>query len=137
MVGESFGGPSPSSQVRGVRIVLVKVFAATFIGPFRWIGGILDRRDERRARKLRLEYGRRLRILSWQRMRCGTWQARLSGPGLDRTVERIGSTRVRAAKAASEAMDHLFVMRYTLRPRGRTDLGEAYDDEARPGRTAP
>ena len=137
MVGESFGGPSPSTQVRGVRIVLAKALAATFIGPFRWIGGIFDRRDERRARKLRLEFGRRLRILSWQRVRSGTWQARLSGPGLDHTLERIGSTRVRAARAASEAMDHLFVMRYTLRPRGHTDCDEAFDDEARPGRTTP
>jgi hypothetical protein len=81
----------------------------------RWIGAILDRRDERLACVLREEYGQRRRLLSWTRDPDGLWRARISGPGVVRTLERTGRTRTQAAEAAAAAMDRLLIARFTLR----------------------
>jgi len=85
-------------------------------GPLRWIVGFWDRIDNRRACELREAYGQRLRLLSWERDPDGRWGARLSGPGIERTIVRTGRSRFRAAEAASVAMDRLLFTRFTLRP---------------------
>ena len=92
----------------------------------RWVGGILDRRDERLACMLREEYGRRRRLLSWTKDPDGLWRARISGPGVERTLERTGRTRTQAAEAAALAMDRLLIARFTL----RCQVGQAYRSTA-------
>ena len=106
------------------------------VGPFRWVWTVFDCRDERRARALRESYGKRLRLLSWVRDSDGRWRARLSGPGVERTLERTGRSRARAAESAAVAMDRLLIARYTLGPHLRR-APDSKDDGARPGRLGP
>jgi hypothetical protein len=73
-----------------------------------WAFGTLD---ERRARRLREELGRRRWLVSWQRDPDGRWRARLSGPETPRTVERTARTRSRAIERAARAMGRILDFR--------------------------
>lgn len=63
----------------------------------------LDRLDERLARARREAFGRRAWLLSWHREPDGSWRARLSGPDLERTVERTARTRACAVRRTARA----------------------------------
>lgn len=72
---------------------------------------LLDQVDERRARRLRVELGRRQWLVSWLAEPDGRgWRARVSCPGLDATVERVGATRCRAIEQACKAVELLMDM---------------------------
>ena len=68
--------------------------------PVSWI---VDSVDERRALRLRTNFGQRRWLVSWQRQpeAQGTrgWRARLSCPALVFTLERMGKTRTEAIEA--------------------------------------
>ena len=64
-----------------------------------------DEHDERWARLMRDEFGRRRWLLSWQPHGAGeTWIARLSCPQLPETIEREGRSRCHAIGRANRAM---------------------------------
>ncbi len=67
-----------------------------------------DDHDERWARLMRDEFGRRRWLLSWQRDDAGEgWVARLSCPQLPETVERQGRSRCHAIGRANRALTAL------------------------------
>jgi hypothetical protein len=68
------------------------------------LGRWLDRQDEARARRWRIDYGRQGWLLSWQRLAPGLWQARLSCPQLDGTFEGEGGSRGSAIDDADRAI---------------------------------
>jgi hypothetical protein len=73
--------------------------------PLRWIA---DRRDERRALRLRDSLGRRRWLVSWRREvdddGDGCWCARVSCPALVDTLERTGKTRTEAIERAARVL---------------------------------
>jgi hypothetical protein len=75
----------------------------------RLLGPWFDRRDEARARRLRVELGRCRWLVSWSRLDGGWWMARLSCPEVPPTIERIGSSRCRAIGRARTALGRLVV----------------------------
>lgn len=79
--------------------------------PARFVAGLIDRRDEEGARRERVLLGRRGLLLSWQRGAAGGWTARLSGPGLVRTIERTAWSRARAITLAVRAFDRILALR--------------------------
>ncbi len=67
-----------------------------------------ERRDERRASRLRADFGHRGWIVSWRRGRiAGRWVARLSCSSFPETVERQGKSRRQAIERAAAAMGEL------------------------------
>ena len=64
----------------------------------------LDWLDDRLARHRRHDFGRRSWLLSWSREPEGTWRARLSGPDLERTIERSARTRSWAIFRSARAL---------------------------------
>ncbi|MEO6808212.1 MAG: hypothetical protein ABI353_03770 [Isosphaeraceae bacterium] len=60
-----------------------------------------DRQDDNLARSLREEFGEMQWLVSWTRLDDGAWLARLSGPGVSRTVEAVGPSRCEAIRDAS------------------------------------
>jgi len=71
------------------------------------LGRFCDGLDDLLARVARTRLGRRIWLVSWHRGPGRRWTARLSGPGVDRTVERSGLTRCGAVVRASLALSHL------------------------------
>lgn len=64
-----------------------------------------EEHDERWARLMREEFGRRRWILSWQRREgADGWIARLSCPRLAETIEREGNSRCHAIGRANRAL---------------------------------
>jgi len=64
-----------------------------------------DDHDERWARLMRDEFGRRKWLLSWHRDEVAdAWLARLSCPQLPETVERHGRSRCHAIGRANRAL---------------------------------
>jgi hypothetical protein len=72
---------------------------------------LLDRSDERRARRLRARFGPLGRLLSWQPEPTGGWRSRLSSPGLVYTIERVGATRVAAIERTLLARERILKLR--------------------------
>jgi hypothetical protein len=70
----------------------------------RWIVLVRDWRDDRRARRLRLDYGRRHWLVSWRADGPDRFVARLSCPGWPETVERAGTSRLDAIRRADRAL---------------------------------
>jgi hypothetical protein len=108
----SAGAPVPVRQrprVRSVRVLAAVLRALT--GEFRMPLWLMDLADERRAPRSREAFGRRGWLLTWQRDADGRWRARLSSPGVPRTVERTASSRRRAVARAALAMDRLLSFR--------------------------
>ncbi len=73
--------------------------------------GAVDRLDEQIARGRREAFGRRLWLLSWHRDPDGHWQARLSGPDLERTIERRALSRSWAIRRSERAMTRILAIR--------------------------
>ena len=72
-----------------------------------FIGPLLDRRDDLRARSLRDQLGREGRIVSWHRDNprpLTPWIARVSCQDLPETIEARGRTRRHAILAASDLL---------------------------------
>ena len=66
--------------------------------------------DERWARWMREEFGRKLWLLSWQPLEHGRgWLARLSCPDLPETVETEGQSRCHAIGRAHRALEALLI----------------------------
>jgi hypothetical protein len=86
--------------------------------PFRLVKHVLDALDERRARRLRDEFGRRLWLLSWHQQPDRRWRARLSGPGLVCTIERSARTRRRAIGRTARAMSRIMAHQARTEPAG-------------------
>ncbi len=86
-----------------------------FRTPVSWI---VDSVDERRALRLRDNFGRRRWLVSWhlQPESPGTrrWLARLSCPSLVFTLERTGKTRTEAIESAARALVQLLALRQLL-----------------------
>ncbi len=87
--------------------------------PLRWL---IDRLDERAARRLRLALGRDRWLVSWQREIDGRWRARLSCPLMSTTLERTGRTRTEAIERATRALTHLLSLRGVLLDRHTTQF---------------
>ena len=84
----------------------------------------LDQDDERRARLMRETLGHRLYLVSWEHQPDGLWMARLSGPGLVVTIERIEKSRGRAILRAERAMNRILschLLRDPQRPAAAND----------------
>jgi hypothetical protein len=79
--------------------------------PLRWL---IDRLDERTARRLRRVLGQDRWLVSWQRENDGFWRARLSCPLVSTTLERTGRTRTEAIDRATRALTHLLSLRGVL-----------------------
>jgi hypothetical protein len=69
-----------------------------------WIGRVRDWRDDRRARRLRGDFGRTHRLVSWRADGPGRWLARVSCPGWPEPVERAGASRLEAIGRADRAL---------------------------------
>lgn len=78
-----------------------------------WIARLQDWRDDRRARRLRWDYGHRGWLVSWREAGDQRWLARLSCPERPETIERGGRTRIEAIRQADDAL------RRALRERAR------------------
>ena len=87
--------------------------------PFRLWNRGLDDLDERRARGLRADLGRRRCLVSWHHVPEGGWRARLSGPGLVVTIERSARRRSRAIARATQAMDRILAHHAIPTPKRR------------------
>jgi hypothetical protein len=74
----------------------------------RWL---VDRLDERGARRLRHVLGQDRWLVSWERADDGRWRARLSCPVLITTLERTGRSRTEAIRRATRALAHLLALR--------------------------
>ena len=85
------------------------------LSPGRPLAWVFDGRDERRARRLRAEFGARGWLVSWHRAPDGQWRARLSGHPAVRTIERSAPTRVEALDRAGMAMLRLIAFRASQR----------------------
>ncbi len=83
-------------------------------GPGPLVARLIDRADERLARRRRESFGRRHWLLSWQRESDGRWKARLSGPETVHTVERTATTRSRAIDRSARALTRLGTIRDRL-----------------------
>jgi hypothetical protein len=91
---------------------------------------VLDVLDEQLAQGRRTTFGRRRRLLSWHREPDGRWQARLSGPELERTIERSARTRIWAIRRSARAMDRTPSLRDQIETRRALDLDfDPGDDE--------
>jgi hypothetical protein len=88
--------------------------------------------DERRARRLRFQLGRRRWLVSWQRRSDGRWLARLSCPSLVFTLERSGKTRTAAIAHAMRTLDVILSLRYLLN-RGSLPIAEDAEQFIDPG----
>jgi hypothetical protein len=66
--------------------------------------GFLDSWDERLARRLQVDYGRKRWVLSWSRRPDGGWRAQLSSPDWPRTTAAPGRTRCEAIRRADLAL---------------------------------
>ena len=80
-------------------------------GPARSLFAAFDRLDEYFATKRRQSLGRRRWLLSWTPTDDGRWLARLSAPGVARTIERAADTRNAAIGRAVGAMNRLLKFR--------------------------
>lgn len=87
------------------------VFFCEAIGRSPTAARVFDRLDERLARLRREAFGRRGWLLSWQRRPDGSWLARLSGPGLARTIERSARTRSCAILRTARVMARIRAFR--------------------------
>jgi hypothetical protein len=97
--------------------------------PVEWIA---DRMDERRARRLRFQLGRRRWLVSWQRQSDGRWLARLSCPSLVFTLERTGTTRTAAIARALRTLDVILSLRLLLN-RGSLPIAQDAEQFTDPG----
>ena len=61
--------------------------------PLRAVSRAFDQRDERQACRRRATLGRRGWLVSWDQEPDGQWRARLSGPDVLHTIERVSRTR--------------------------------------------
>jgi hypothetical protein len=126
---EQNGTPGASRRVPGFRGLSSRLRRglSRFVNrfrPLRAVAGLLDGWDERAARRLRESLGKRGRLVSWSREADGRWRARISGPGVVRTLERTGRTRHRAVTRSIDALDRLPALRALIgsRPGRRSSL---------------
>jgi len=72
---------------------------------------LFDGVDEDRAMKLRIHFGQRRWVVSWEPREDGTWLARISSPGVSRTIVRHGRTRVEAIDRAARTLQQAVNLR--------------------------
>ena len=75
---------------------------------FRHFQVLAEKLDEERARLRRSKLGALQRLLSWQRLDSGLWLARLSGPGINETIEATARTRCLAIARAERDLKSEF-----------------------------
>lgn len=76
----------------------------------RALASLADATDDSAARRVRHELGLRGFLLSWT-LDGGLWTARLTAPGVARTVCRAGETRATAIERAVDAADRIVKQR--------------------------
>lgn len=69
-----------------------------------WIARLQNWRDDRRARRLRWDYGHRGWLVSWRCVGGERWLARLSCPERPETIEGDGRTRIEAIRHADAGL---------------------------------
>lgn len=69
-----------------------------------WIIRLWDWRDDRRARRLRRDYGHHGWLVSWRRLRDDRWLVRLSCPERPETIARRGRSRTEAIRRADAVL---------------------------------